>query len=136
MGEGTRNDPADRDRPLLREGVALFNRGEYHEAHEVLETAWRRLRGDERQVYQALIQVATAFHFAVRARWRGAVLLLPRALRRLRTFGPACAYLDLEEFADEVEAVYDTIRECDRGAGSFDPDRLPRLPPPRVTPSG
>jgi predicted metal-dependent hydrolase len=50
-------DPAERRR-LVRLGVDLFNRGDFFEAHEVLEEVWRSTRPEPRDLFQELIQVA------------------------------------------------------------------------------
>ena len=46
----------------LREGVGLFNRGEFFECHEVLEAAWLESAGEEKIFLQGLIQVSVSFY--------------------------------------------------------------------------
>jgi len=48
----------------LREAWRLFQEGEYFEAHEVLEEAWRQAEGEERRFLQGLILLAAALHQA------------------------------------------------------------------------
>jgi len=124
------SDPAEIDpgRAALREGIALYNRGEFNEAHEVLEAPWRRLCGDDREIYQGLIQVATAFHQARKGKFRGAKLLLQRGLGRLRKHTGTFEFLPLHDFVPAVEACLEMVERCDDGEGEFDPDRIPRLP--------
>ena len=47
---------------LLEDGIVLFNRGQFFEAHEVWEDAWRRARGEDEVFLHGLIQVAAGFH--------------------------------------------------------------------------
>jgi hypothetical protein len=119
-------ESVDPGRAALREGVALFNRGEYFEAHEVLETPWKRLRGAERDLYQGLIKAAAAFHHASRGKLRSALLLLRRAVAQL---GP----LDLEAAPLPLDAWLDDLRGClavlEREDGSpFDLALVPAIP--------
>jgi uncharacterized protein len=46
----------------LRRGVELFNRGEFFEAHEVLEDVWRAAPTEQKKFLQGLVQLAVAFH--------------------------------------------------------------------------
>ncbi|WP_038040899.1 DUF309 domain-containing protein [Thermus tengchongensis] len=46
----------------LREAWRLFQEGEYFEAHEVLEEAWREAQGEKRRFLQGLILLAAALH--------------------------------------------------------------------------
>jgi hypothetical protein len=46
----------------LEQGRVAFNRGEYFEAHELWEDAWRELAGAERIFVQGLIQIAAGLH--------------------------------------------------------------------------
>jgi hypothetical protein len=48
----------------LREGIGLFHRELYFEAHEVWEMAWMRCDRGERFFWQGLIHTAAAFHHA------------------------------------------------------------------------
>jgi predicted metal-dependent hydrolase len=63
----------------FRHGIALFNRGQFFDAHEVLEDVWRPSRGRRRPFLQALIQVAVGLHHHSRGNLLGARSLLARA---------------------------------------------------------
>ena len=62
--------PYAHDMDGLLEGIALFNRGEFWDAHEAWEGVWAGLPkgSDERRFYQGLIQLAAAFLHRERAR--------------------------------------------------------------------
>ncbi|WP_034387009.1 DUF309 domain-containing protein [Deinococcus sp. YIM 77859] len=47
---------------VWRAGAALFNAGQWWEAHEAWEGPWQRASGDERHFLQALILLAAALH--------------------------------------------------------------------------
>ena len=50
------------DQAGFSRGIALFNHGEFFEAHEVLEDVWRAAPPGEKKFLQGLIQVAVSFH--------------------------------------------------------------------------
>jgi len=46
----------------LRKGIELFNRGEFFDAHEVLEDVWRGAPAEQKKFLQGVVQLAVAFH--------------------------------------------------------------------------
>ena len=57
----------DLRRTALEEGLAAFERGDYFEAHELLEPAWMGTADlAERALYQGLIKLAAGYVHAVR----------------------------------------------------------------------
>ena len=52
----------DEDWQDLRRGADLFNEGAYWESHEAWEQVWRRCVAPSRIFFQALIQLAAAYH--------------------------------------------------------------------------
>jgi hypothetical protein len=43
------------------QGLQRFNQGEFYEAHEDFEAAWRQTPGEEREYYRALLQISGGF---------------------------------------------------------------------------
>ena len=76
---------ADSERQRLRRGIELFNAGEFFEAHEVLEDAWRECAWGtpRRRHLQGLVQLAVAFHHESRGNLIGARSVLERGIRNL-----------------------------------------------------
>jgi hypothetical protein len=70
------------ERAQFDEGVRLFNAGFYFECHDVLEEMWSGVRGESRDFFQGLIQVAVAFYHVGRGNDAGARSMLDRALGR------------------------------------------------------
>jgi hypothetical protein len=68
----------DRAGPI-REGIELFNRRSFFEAHERWEIAWRAADGIERRLLQGLIQAAAALLHLERGNRRGAASVWARA---------------------------------------------------------
>jgi predicted metal-dependent hydrolase len=76
------------DPTLFERGVALFNAGEFFEAHEVLEDVWRPAAGVERRFLQGLIQIAVALHHFSTGNLVGARSLLKRGASKLEDLPP------------------------------------------------
>jgi uncharacterized protein len=86
-------------------GVDLIRRGEYFEAHEELETAWRAAAPEERDFYQGLVHVAVAWYQAGRGNRVGCERQLEKARRRLAPYAPVHRGLDLAPLLAQLERV-------------------------------
>jgi uncharacterized protein len=98
--------------PLLERGIALFNRGEYFECHEVLEEAWTPERGPRRLFLQSLIHMAVGFYHHQRGNQPGALRQLRKGLRKLAPYQPACERVDTARLEREVQLA---LREIESG---------------------
>jgi GNAT superfamily N-acetyltransferase len=98
-------------------GVVLLRAGEWFEAHEAFEDAWRQAEPAERDFLQGLVHVAVAWYQAGRANRVGCERQLDKARRRLSPYAPAHAGLD----------VVGLLHSVDEARGRF-----PDLPPPLV----
>lgn len=67
-------------------GLERYNRGEFFEAHEELETAWREERGPVRELYRGILQIAVAYVHLERGNFVGATTMLARAWVWLKPF--------------------------------------------------
>jgi len=96
----------------LREGVREFNTHRFFEAHESLEEIWQQERGDVRDLYKGLIQVAAAWVHVRRNNAFGVRRLLTTALGYLAPYRPEGAMgLNVEEIAAASER---TLAQLDR----------------------
>lgn len=101
-------------RDLFREGIGLFNRGEFFEAHEVLEEIWRSNRPEPRDLFQGIIQVAAALHqFRDLKRKAGPRRTFAKARRRLEPFLPASHGLDLAGLLEAVGQWQEWLETCE-----------------------
>ena len=66
----------------LEEAARLWRAGAYWEAHEALETLWRKAAGEERCFLQGLIQLAAALEARRRGHAEGARRNLAKARRK------------------------------------------------------
>ena len=95
--------------PLLLEGVAQFNRGEYFEQHETLEILWRAERRPVRRLYQGILQIGVAFHHLRRLNHHGVVYMLTRGSMYLGPFVPTCQRVDVRGLLADASRALDAV---------------------------
>jgi uncharacterized protein len=91
--------------PLLLEGIAQFNRGEFFEQHETLETLWRAETRNIRYLYQGILQIGVAFHHLRKLNHHGTVYMLTRGQMYLAPFAPRCQRVDVQALLDAAAAA-------------------------------
>lgn len=103
--------PPDRRRAALEAGLAAYGRGDFFEAHELLEPAWMGTSDRaERSLYQGLIKLAAGYVHAVRGNPVGMTRNLLGARKYLETSlreGPEhgrSAGIDLPLLLNEIDA--------------------------------
>src|SRR5882762_7364628 len=107
--------------PLLIEGIAQFNRGEYFEQHETLERLWRAEQRDVRRLYQGILQIGVAFHHLRRENHHGTVYMLTRGAFYLAPFAPTCQGVDVERLLIDAAAALAEVERLGPGRlGDFD----------------
>jgi predicted metal-dependent hydrolase len=107
--------------PAYIHGIALFNEGQYFEAHEALEDVWREARDQDRKFLQGLIQVAVALHHHSTGNRIGATSLLARAAANLSAYPESFGGIHLDRLLREVQAWRETLA-----------DGGPTPPPPKL----
>lgn len=95
-----------------RDGIELFNRGEFFEAHEALEDVWRAAPQAEKKFLQGLIQVAVALHHFGNGNLAGARSVLGRAFRNLSHYPEGFGGIDS---AGLLRSIADWQRALDEG---------------------
>ena len=119
---------SDAPPPLLLDGVALFNRGEFFECHEVLETLWRAESDPVRFLYQGILQVGVAFHHLRRGNWIGAVRQLERGLAKLGCYPPICQGVDVDFLVQQAQRCLHVLRQLGpERVADFDWALVPRV---------
>ena len=113
---------------LLLEGVAQFNRGEYFEQHETLETLWRAETRPVRRLYQGVLQIGVAFYHMRRRNYHGVVYMLTRGSMYLTPFLPRCQQVDVAGLIEAARRALAHVAELgpDR-IGEFDWTLAPRV---------
>ena len=100
--------PAEARRRAFDEALAAYERGDFFEAHELLEPAWMGTDDlAERALHQGLIKLAAAFVHGVRGNPTGIAKNLAGArlhLAAARGSGPAAASgLDVEGLVEAID---------------------------------
>ncbi|WP_459194498.1 DUF309 domain-containing protein [Halosimplex sp. J119] len=109
----------------LRAGVAVYNAGQYHAAHDAWEERWLELpEGDDERFLHGLIQFTAAVHHARERNWSGATGLADSA-------GDYLADLPATYRGVNVGTVRDHLDRLAR-----DPERIERGPLPALTVDG
>ena len=117
---------------LYLKGLELFNRGDYFEAHEVLEDLWRVTEGPDRRFYQGLIQFAVVLHHLRNGNAVGARNIGATCLRHLEPYRPRWRGLSVEELLQALEQVRGNL---EAGVVAL-PAHVPRLWPLDPTDGG
>ena len=96
-------DPEERE--AFVRGVREFNEGCYFECHDTLEDLWAGLRGDARDFFQGLIQVAVGYYHLGNDNPSGARSMFERALRRFERYPARYFGFELERQRAELHAL-------------------------------
>ncbi|MBX3004700.1 MAG: DUF309 domain-containing protein [Anaerolineales bacterium] len=91
--------------PEAQRGIALFNAGQYWEAHEALESAWRDESGPARHLYKGILQAGVMYLQIQRGNYVGMAKMYERCKKWLRPWPPVCRGVDVEQLRADVEAV-------------------------------
>lgn len=99
--------PADDRRVALEAGLEAYGRGEFFEAHEIMEPAWMGAHDlAERELLQGLIKLAAAYVHAGRGNPAGVEKNLCGALARIEAglaAGPVLR-VDADTLADDIRS--------------------------------
>ena len=100
------------DVPTLEQGIALFNRREFFDCHEVLEDLWRPLpEGDEKTFLQGVLQVAVGYHHLLKGNFIGAKNKLFEGLEKLEATAESeyRSGIELGAFFNAVQFSYQCL---------------------------
>jgi predicted metal-dependent hydrolase len=94
-----------------QDGLALALQGEWFEAHESFELAWRACDQSERDFFQGLVHVVVSAYQRGRGKPVAAESQRLKALRRLAAFEPRHRGLDVEAIRAALERSEPDLRE-------------------------
>ncbi|MDW8327280.1 MAG: DUF309 domain-containing protein [Anaerolineales bacterium] len=90
---------------LALEGIALFNKQDFFEAHEVLERAWNEETGPARELYRGLLQVAVAYLQIERGNYTGALKMFLRLRQWLDPLPDVCRGIHVAQLRKDALAA-------------------------------
>ncbi|MGV2826660.1 DUF309 domain-containing protein [Myxosarcina sp. GI1(2024)] len=82
--------------PEFWQGVEEFNQQQFYACHDTLEAIWIEAPELDKRFYQGVLQVAVACYHLSNYNWRGAIMLLGEAVRRLRDYQPSYHGINVE----------------------------------------
>jgi predicted metal-dependent hydrolase len=91
-------------------GFKHFNKGEYFEAHEELETAWRAETDEIRDLYQGILQVGVTYLHITHNNYDGAIKVYWRSQKWLAKWPNTCRGVEVERLRRDVNAVIAEVR--------------------------
>jgi predicted metal-dependent hydrolase len=94
-----------------KRGLELARSGEWFEAHEAFELAWRAARHDERDFFQGLVHAVVFAYQTGRGRRVGARRQREKAIRRLTPYAPEHRELDVELLLAALVRAEPDLRE-------------------------
>lgn len=110
MTQKIETNPCQEELPALaRQGIELFNAGEYFEAHELLELAWRAESRPVRDLYQGLLQIGVGYYHLLRRNYRGARKMFQRGRTSLESLPDVCQGVDLRQFRSDFSMIEERV---------------------------
>ena len=89
----------------LRDGIRLFNDGQFFECHDILETVYQEADDTHKPFLEGLIQLAAAFRiFCDFGEIKGPVRMIYQALIRFENYQPAFLQIRVKDFCQAAEA--------------------------------
>ncbi|GAW65337.1 protein of unknown function DUF309 [Geoanaerobacter pelophilus] len=105
-----------------------FNRGEWFECHETLEELWVGEKGELRDFYQGVLQIAVALHHWRNGNFKGALILLQGGGECLRRVSSVCLKLDVAQLQKDAARFLDELSALgEERMAEVDPGLVPRL---------
>ncbi len=93
-------------------GVQEFNQGEYYACHDTLEALWMVASEPQKSLYQGILQIAVACYHLGNQNWLGAVTLLGEGTRRLQSYEPTFARLDIQQVVADAAELLTQLQEA------------------------
>lgn len=91
-------------------GLKHFNAGEYFEAHEELETAWKDETSEIRDLYKGILLAGVTYLHIQRANYEGAVKVYNRSQKWLTKWPDTCRGVDVERLRLDLNAAIAEVR--------------------------
>lgn len=101
----------------FNEGVKLFNKGYFWEAHEAWEGIWRDQTGDGKCFIEAFVQIAEGYNFAKTGKTSTAIYLFEKSIIKLRCFEQVNCQVNLFSFLEDTNDVLTQLRAVSNNGG-------------------
>lgn len=116
------------------QGWQLFNERKFWHAHEAWENVWKRHSSESRIFFQALIQLAAAYHLlAIPRRYNGMMRNFAKAEEKLKLFPATFLGVDVKALLDAIDAARGVISRIGRDhLDMFPLSHIPAVIPRRL----
>ena len=117
----------DPERPVseaLRDGVKLFNDGEYEDSHEDFEHGWLASESGDADFFKGLVQAAICLHKLEQGQRDGAKKLHAGMRRYLAAYLPSHRDIDVSALMEEMNSFLQDVSEA---TGPRDWTRAPQI---------
>jgi len=112
----------------LLEAIRQFNAWEWFECHETLEDLWVGEKGEVRDFYQGILQVAVALHHWRNGNFGGAIRLLKSGVEYLSRVSAVCQWVDVAALIAAAERVRQALEKLGtEDMAALDPSLIPVL---------
>lgn len=114
----------------FKEGLRLFNEGDFFECHEVMEELWLQTPPSDayRDLYKGVIQAAAALYQFERGILSGALGLFQTATVYLGRYRPAALGLDVDKLIDDLKRCFAGLESWDgKKSVPFPRELVPKL---------
>ena len=91
------------------QGLELFNQGEYFDAHELLEVAWKADPSSGRELYRAILQIGIAYLQIERRNYNSAIKMFLRVRQWISPIPEICRGVDVADLRMNAQLVYDAL---------------------------
>jgi predicted metal-dependent hydrolase len=108
-------------------GLEKFNRGDYFEAHDLLERAWMEDETPGRDLYRAILQVSVAYYQILRGNYNGAVKMFLRLRKWIDPLPESCRGININKLRGEVYMINQALV-------SLGPERIADIDPSMMKP--
>lgn len=91
-------------------GLKHFNAGEYFEAHEELETAWKDESGEIRDLYKGILLAGVTYLHITRANYEGAVKVYGRSQKWITKWPDVCRGVQVARLRKDLDNAIAEVR--------------------------
>ncbi len=98
---------------LARQGIAMFNAGEFYKQHDLFEALWMKTEGPVRDLYRAILQVGVAYYQIQQGNPRGAKKMLLRSVQWLTILPDVCQGVDVKALRRDSARVRAELERLD-----------------------
>ncbi len=93
----------------IRDGIKLFNDGNYFEAHDYFEEMWTNERSEKKAFYQGLVQLSVGSYHLSCENYIGASSQYSKGLEKLEKYPNNFENINVVKFREEIKCLHEQI---------------------------